>query len=69
MLACSLSRPCCPQEHGVPVNCRIYANGGHGFGLGGANKPAHGQRPGLDYQRWTAHLEEWLQDGGWLATC
>jgi acetyl esterase/lipase len=45
-------------EAGVPVDVRIYANGGHAFGMRPTNDPITTQWPG--------QVEQWLQNIGML---
>lgn len=43
-----------------PVECHLYAKGGHGFGMGTKSKLA-------SIQPWTQRLADWLTDSGLLA--
>lgn len=43
-----------------PVECHLYAKGGHGFGMGTRSKLA-------SIQPWTQRLADWLTDSGLLA--
>ena len=45
------------QSAGVPAELHVYARGGHGFGMHKVTSPV---------ERWTARLEEWLADRGFL---
>jgi acetyl esterase/lipase len=44
-----------------PVECHLYAKGGHGFGMGARNPSSPPSKP------WTHRLADWLTDGGLLA--
>ena len=44
------------SDKGVPVSCHIYAQGGHGYGLG---------RSG-DSKTWPARLEDWMRHNQWM---
>lgn len=46
------------KEVGVPVDLRVYAKGGHAFGMRPTEDPVT--------RRWPQHLEEWLRDIGVL---
>jgi acetyl esterase/lipase len=42
------------NDAGVPVDMRLYAKGGHAFGMRPTKDPIT--------RRWPQHLEEWLRD-------
>ncbi len=46
------------KDAGVPVDLRVYARGGHAFGMRPTQDPVT--------HRWPQHLEEWLHDIGVL---
>ena len=39
------------EKHNVPTVLKLYANGGHGFGLG---------REGIDSKNWSVDFIHWL---------
>jgi acetyl esterase/lipase len=47
------------EEARRPVECHLYAGGGHGFGLGARSKLA-------SVKSWTQRLSDWLADSGLL---
>lgn len=46
------------KDVGVRVDLRVYAEGGHAFGMRPTEDPVT--------RRWPQHLEEWLRDIGVL---
>lgn len=47
------------RKAGVAAELHVFAKGGHGFGIKASTTGP--------VANWTARVEEWLKDGGWLA--